>query len=158
MNTDKIVRKAIETLSKTIISLMPKSYFTSDENANEYMLTGDKKFSDKAGDCYTCGFGKAVLTPDDIASGRYFIAGYDSNHPAKGVMDDIYSRAVYIDDNTGRGGVVICAVDAVGISRKDINDIRKLVIESNKIPNLKSINICATHSHASIDTQGLWGE
>ena len=46
MNTDKIVRKAIETLSKTIISLMPKSYFTSDENANEYMLTGDKKFSD----------------------------------------------------------------------------------------------------------------
>ena len=158
MNTDKIVRKAIETLSKTIISLMPKSYFTSDENANEYMLTGDKKFSDKKGDCYTCGFGKAVLTPGDIASGRYFIAGYDSNHPAKGVMDDIYSRAVYIDDNTGRGGVVMCAVDAVGISRKDINDIRKLVIESNKIPNLKSINICATHSHASIDTQGLWGE
>ena len=69
MNTDKIVRKAIENLSKTIISLMPKSYFTSDENANEYMLTGDKKFSDKAGGCYTCGFGKAVLTPGDIASG-----------------------------------------------------------------------------------------
>ncbi|MBQ3498303.1 MAG: hypothetical protein IJA87_04145 [Clostridia bacterium] len=158
MNTDKIVRKAIEALSKTVITLMPKSYFTSDENANKYMLTGDKKFSDKAGCCYTCGFGKAVLTPDDIASGRYFIAGYDSNNPAKGVIDDIYSRAVYIDDNTGRGGVVMCAVDAVGISRKDINDIRKAVIESKKIPNLKSINICATHSHASIDTQGLWGE
>lgn len=157
MNTDKLVRKAIETISNTVISLMPKSYFTPDESANRYMLAGDKEFTDKAGACFTCGFGKAVLTPDDIASGRYFIAGYDSNHPAKGVIDDIYSRAVYIDDNTGRGGVVMCAVDAVGISRKDINDIRKLVLESKKIPDLKSINICSTHSHASIDTQGLWG-
>ncbi len=158
MNTDKIVRKAIEALSKTVIYLMPKSYFTSDENANKYMLTGDKKFSDKAGCCYTCGFGKAVLTPDDIASGRYFIAGYDSNNPATGVLDDMCARAVYIDDNSDRGGVVICSIDAVGISRKDINDIRKIVIDSGKIPSLRSINICATHSHSAIDTQGLWGE
>lgn len=158
MNTDKIVRKTIELISKTVISLMPRSYFTSDEKANKYMLTGDAKFSYNKGNCFTCGFGKAIITPDDVNTGKYFIAGYDSNNPATGVLDDIYARAVYIDDNTSRGGVILCAVDAVGISRRDINDIRKLVLEDNSVKNLKSINICATHSHSAIDTQGLWGE
>lgn len=158
MDTDKSVRKAIGALSKAIIFGMPESYFSSDEKANKYMLTGDKKFTDKGGEHFTCGFGKTVLTPDDVSSGKYFIAGYDSNNPATGVLDDMYARAVYLDDNTGSGGVVMCAVDAVGISRKDINKIRKKVIKSGKIPNLKSINVCATHSHSAIDTQGLWGE
>lgn len=158
MNTDKIVRKTIELISKTVISLMPRSYFTSDEKANKYMLTGDAKFLYNKGNCFTCGFGKAVITPDDVNTGKYFIAGYDSNNPATGVLDDMYARAVYIDDNTSRGGVILCAVDAVGISRRDINDIRKLVLEDSSVKNLKSINICATHSHSAIDTQGLWGE
>ena len=158
MNTDKIVSGAIGALAKTIIFSMPKKYFTTDSEANKYMLAGDKKFSSEKGEYFTCGFSKSVLTPDDIADGKYFIAGYDSNNPAFGVFDDIYARAVYIDDNTGSGGVVMCAVDAVGLSRNDINRIRRIVINSRKIPNLKSINICATHSHASIDTQGLWGE
>jgi len=70
----------------------------------------------------------------------------------------MYARAVYLDDNTGRGGVIMCAVDCVGLSRADINKIRKIVIESGRIPNIKSINIAATHSHSAIDTQGLWGE
>lgn len=153
-----ITRKAIEALSKGIIGSMPADYFTTSEKANRYMLTGDEKFSAEAGEFFTCGFAKSVLTPNDAASGKYFIAGYDSNNPATGVLDDMFARAVYIDDNTGRGGVVMCSVDAVGISRKDINDIRKLVIESKKIPALKSISIAATHSHSAVDTQGLWGE
>lgn len=158
MNTDKIIKKFIGVLAKTIIFSMPNSYFTTAEKANEYMLRGDESFSKKSGEFFTCGFGKSVLTPDDVSSGKYFIAGYDSNNRAAGVLDDMYARAVYIDDNTGRGGVVMCAVDAVGISRRDINRIRKIVLKSGKIPDLKSLNICATHSHSAIDTQGLWGE
>ncbi len=158
MNTSKIKREAIGALAKTIIAGMPKSYFIPDEKSNQYMLTGDEKFSNTQGKHFTCGFGKAILTPKDITSEKYYIAGYDSNNPAEGVLDDMYARAMYIDDNTSRGGIVICAIDAVGISRKDINDIRRLVIESGKIPSVKAINICSTHSHSAIDTQGLWGE
>lgn len=158
MNTDKLTRESLLALSKAIIFSMPEKSFTTSEKANKYMLRGDKKFTDTEGKCFTCGFAKSVLTPDDIKFRKYFIAGYDSNNPAHGVLDDMFARAVYIDDNTGRGGVVMCSVDAVGISRKDINRIRKIVIESGKIPSLKSINICATHSHSAIDTQGLWGE
>lgn len=158
MKTDRICGKSVELLSKGIIASMPENCFTTAYKANKYMLAGDKKFSDKAGDYFTCGFAKSILTPDDVETQTYYIAGYDSNNPAKGVLDDIYARAVYIDDNTGRGGVIMCSIDAVGISRKDINDIRKAVIESGSIPNLKSINITATHTHSGVDTQGLWGE
>lgn len=158
MNFDKITRKSIEALSKGIIASMPSGYFTTSAKANGAMLTGDEEFSDKAGEFFTCGFAKSILTPPDVASKKYFIAGYDSNNPAEFVLDDMFARAVYIDDNTGRGGVVFCAIDAVGMSRKDINDIRSLVVFSGRIPNLKSISITSTHSHSAIDTQGLWGE
>ncbi|MBQ4603033.1 MAG: hypothetical protein IJB16_00380, partial [Clostridia bacterium] len=107
---------------------------------------------------WTCGFGKESYTPADYDTKTYYIAGYDSNNPVKGVLDDLYARAVYLDDNRGDGGAVFCALDCVGISRKDINDIRKLVIESGRLGKVKSINISSTHTHAGIDTQGLWGE
>lgn len=158
MNKDKLTKNAIALLSKAIIHGMPESYFTDEAKAKKYMLTGDDKFRDTPGEKFTCGFAKEVLTPENLKKTNYYIAGYDSNNPAQGVLDDMYARAVYIDDGTGRGGVVMCAVDAVGISRKDINRIRRLVIESKKIPCLKSINITATHTHSAIDTQGLWGE
>ncbi len=158
MNKDAIIRKSIEMLSKTIIFAMPKSYFNSENQANKYMLKGDSRFTNESGSHFTCGFAKSIVTPSDVTSNKYFIAGYDSNNPAQGVLDDMFARAVYLDDNTSRGGIVMCCIDAVGISRKDINDIRKLVIESKAIPCLKSINISATHSHSAVDTQGLWGE
>ncbi len=158
MNCDKLTSKSIDVLAKTVISAMPDSYFTKESDADRYMLTGNSKFTSRNGENFTCGFASSVLTPDDVTKEKYYIAGYGSNNPAQGVLDDMYARSVYIDDNTGTGGVIMCVVDAVGISRHDINLIRKIVIESGKIPSLKSINICATHTHSAIDTQGLWGE
>lgn len=153
-----LVRGLINILLSIIILCMPASTFTTQADTSKYMLTGDKVFSLTAGEEWTLGYAESVLTPEDINADTYYIAGYNTNNPAKGVLDDMYAKAVYIDDNTSRGGVVLCAIDCVGISRKDINDIRKLVIESGEIPSLKSINICATHSHSAIDTQGLWGK
>ncbi|MBR6779756.1 MAG: hypothetical protein IKM24_01900 [Clostridia bacterium] len=152
------VRKFISALLTVIILLLPKSMFTTEVAENQYMLAGDSVFSDVQGDGWTVGFSQSVLTPADITADTYYIAGYNTNNPAKGVLDDMYAKAVYLDDNTGRGGVVLCAIDCVGISRSDINDIRQIVIESGEIPSLKSINICATHTHSAIDTQGLWGK
>lgn len=152
-----LVRGIISGLLSLIILFVPDSMYSTVEETSEYMLTGDKIFSYN-GEKWSVGFAKEVLTPDDITEETYYIAGYNTNNPAKSVLDDMYAKAVYLDDNSGRGGVIVCAIDCVGISRKDINDIRKIVIESGNIPNLKSINICATHSHSAIDTQGLWGK
>ncbi len=153
----QLVRGIIGGLLSLIILFVPNSAYTTVEDTSEFMLKGDKTFSYN-GEKWTVGFAKEVLTPDDVEKGTYYIAGYNTNNPAKSVLDDMYAKAVYLDDNSGRGGVVICAIDCVGISRKDINDIRKIVIESGKIPDVKSINICSTHSHSAIDTQGLWGK
>ncbi len=153
----ELVRGIISALLSLIILFVPNSLYTTAEKSSEYMLTGDEAFS-YDGEKWTVGFARKVLTPEDITSETYYIAGYNTNNPAKSVLDDMYAKAVYLDDNSGRGGVVICAIDCVGISRKDINDIRKIVIESGRIPSLKSINICATHTHSAIDTQGLWGK
>ena len=153
----ELVRGIISGLLSLIILFVPNSTYTTIEETEKYMLSGDESFSYN-GEGWTVGFAKEVLTPDDVTEETYYIAGYNTNNPAKSVLDDMYAKAVYLDDNSGRGGVVICAIDCVGISRKDINDIRKIVIESSEIPGLKSINICATHSHSAIDTQGLWGK
>lgn len=152
-----LVRGIISALLSLILFFVPKSTYTTVEKTSEYMLKGDETFS-YSGEKWTVGFSKAVLTPDDITEEKYYIAGYNTNNPAKSVLDDMHAKAVYLDDNSGRGGVVICAIDCVGISRADINDIRKIVIENGKIPKVKSINICATHTHSAIDTQGLWGK
>ncbi len=152
-----LVRGIISALLSLIILLMPASIYTTEKDTSKYMLPGDESFSYESGESWTVGFAKSVLTPDDISADKYYIAGYNTDNPAQDVLNDMYAKAAYLDDNTGRGGVVICAIDSVGISRADINDIRQLVIESGKIPDVKSINICATHSHSSIDTQGLWG-
>ncbi len=152
-----LVRKIISALLTLITIAVPNSMFTTEESEAQYMLKGDSEFSEAFGEKWTVGFGSAVLTPEDVTSDTYYIAGYNTNNPATGVLDDMLAKAVYIDDNTGRGGVIICAIDCVGISRADINDIRRIVIESGEIPSVKSINICATHTHSAVDTQGLWG-
>ena len=153
------VKKLISVLASLIILVLaPFASFTSEEEASKYMLPGDAVFSSAPGAVWTVGFAKAVLTPDDVGEKTYYLAGYNSNNPAEGVLDDMYARAIYLDDNTGRGGVIFCAVDCVGLSRHDVNEIRARVIESGKVPGVKSINICATHTHSAIDTQGLWGK
>ena len=141
-----------------VLAASPFSTFTTSQQAAKYMLPGDETFLGTAGPGWTLGFAKTVLTPDDVGKKTYYIAGYNSNNPAEGVLDDMYARAVFLDDNTGRGGVVLCVVDCVGLSRHDVNDIRAMVIESGRIPALRSVNVCATHTHSAIDTQGLWGK
>ncbi|MBR6552691.1 MAG: hypothetical protein IKT89_07615, partial [Clostridia bacterium] len=153
-----VKRKLIEFLGETIVFLMPKRYLANEETAKEYMLSGDEAFDFSNSEQFSCGFSKSILTPGDVKENKYFIAGYNSNNKAVDVLDDMFARAIYIDDNKGNGGIILCSVDAVGMSRKDINDIRKLVLDSKEIGKLKSINICCTHSHSAIDTQGLWGE
>lgn len=153
-----LVKKIISALLSIITFFVPNTVFTTETDSSKYTLTGDSVFSKDVGNNWTVGFSSVILTPDDVTADTYYIAGYNTNNPAKGILDDMLAKAVYIDDNTGRGGVIICAIDCVGISRSDINDIRQKVIESGEIPSLKSINICATHSHSAVDTQGLWGK
>ena len=109
---------------------------------------------------FTFGFGKAVIVPEEKIPNKkknYYIAGYRINNPAVGVLDEQMAKALWIDDNSGRGGVVFVSVDCVGLFGADVAEIRKRLEHFCVITGCRSVNICSTHCHAGIDTMGMWG-
>ena len=106
---------------------------------------------------FTVGFGKCVMLPADIEKKKYYIAGYGENNPAKGVIDPQYAHALWLDDNSGRGGVLMISLDAVGLLNKDVNEAKSRLSGFCRITGCRNINIFCTHNHAGIDTMGIWG-
>ena len=80
---------------------------------------------DAAAEYFTAGFGKAVMLPDDINKKKYYIAGYSENNPAKGVIDPQYAHALWLDDNSGKGGHLFVSLDIVGLLRKDVYALKQ---------------------------------
>lgn len=104
------------------------------------------------------GFDKQIVTPQDWQKTPYYLAGFDRGMKATGVLDDIYVRSVFLKDSSGGDGVVLAVIDCVGMCNKDINDIRLQAQKKLNAASEISMNVMATHVHASPDTQGLWGK
>ena len=126
-----------------------------------HFMPGDAEFSWEPGGHWTLGFAKQNLTEssevrENIKNGVYRVAGFGM-HKSTDIMDDMFSKAIYLDDNTGRGGLLYAVIDCVGISNTDANNIRALLWDWAKEKGIKSIQIAATHCHAAIDTIGMWG-
>ena len=105
---------------------------------------------------WLAGFDKQVITPADWQKKPYYLAGYGRGVRATGVLDDIFVRCVFLKDPAGGDGAALAAVDCVGLCNKDVNEIRSDV--RKQLGEGISVNIMATHVHASPDTQGLWGK
>jgi len=125
---------------------------------NPYFLPGDTQFSFEAGEHWSMGFGYRNLTacPDiraGIEAGEFYVAGF-SQIPSESVMDDMYVRAFYLNDNTGRGGILYAVVDCIGLTDTDVRQIRSLVW--GWAQGMRGVHIAATHTHSAIDTIGLW--
>ncbi len=108
-------------------------------------------------DRFTVGFAKACIVPLDFAKKTYYIAGYSENNPAQGILDAPHVHAVWMDDNSGHGGVLLISVDAVGILRYDIERARQRLKHFMLRSGCRSVQIMCTHNHAGIDTMGIWG-
>lgn len=108
-------------------------------------------------DRFTAGFGKAVMLPDDVGKKNYYIAGYRDNNPAKGVIDPQYAHALWLDDNSGKGGHLFLSLDIVGLLNKDVNTLRSALKDFTRTTGCRSITVMSTHNHAGIDTMGIWG-
>ncbi len=114
---------------------------------------------------WNVGYGSESIIPDDFgvpfkyARGSYCPWGYsrDFYTDDDGNPEDLKVRAVAFDDNTGRGVSVICSVDCIGISNRDVLKIREGLADVAKQNNIVSVEISAIHSHMSIDSQGVWG-
>ena len=107
------------------------------------------------------GFGMAEFVPADYDpetdsfENTYYIAGYNNGAAVDGVMDPQCARAAYISD--GETAIVVVAIDCVGLSSQSIENIRERIEPIVEKYGITDVHIASTHTHAGIDTLGLWG-
>jgi hypothetical protein len=80
-----------------------------------------------------------------------YIAGYELNRVAESVHDDLWARALVLDDGTTRMAVV--SLDLVGVSNQRVSKFRERI---RSVPN-ENVLIACTHVHSGPDSLGLWG-
>ncbi len=111
-----------------------------------------------AGKSWSVGYGAEVIIPDGYEeesnqfTQTYYLAGYQTDKRAMGVLDHQYVRAVYLSDGTGNE-IILAAIDCVGVSRKNLERIKRRLRDLE----VDAIHIMSTHTHAGIDTLGIWG-
>ncbi len=79
------------------------------------------------------------------------IAGHGFNKHAKGILDDLWVRALYLD--TGEEAVALVSLDLIGLSAPRIKRIRQRISRRHAL----RILVAATHNHAGPDSLGFWG-
>lgn len=152
MKPKTILSKSIQKLSS-----VPKGKRKRTPDAPPIPKAAFDKLEQPKAEFFTAGFGKARIVPPDLLKRKYYIAGYNSWNPAKGLLDIPQAHALWLDDNSGRGAVVFVSLDAVGILHKDVNAVKASLADFLAETDCRNINIMCTHSHAGIDTMGLWG-
>lgn len=118
-------------------------------------------YAEEAAAKWHVGFGMAEFVPEDYDpetdsfEKTYYIAGYNNGLAVTGIMDPQCVRAAYISD--GSTAIVVAAVDCVGLSARSIENIRSRIAPIIEEYGLADVHIASTHTHAGIDTLGLWG-
>ncbi len=107
---------------------------------------GDARFVEEDGDTWQDGNGNGKFDP-------VWIAGFHNRRAANGINDDLWARAMVIDDGTTR--LAIVALDAIGFGNDDVIRVRQLIPKSAQVDYAI---ICSTHTHEAPDLLGLWGE
>ena len=159
------VNSVLNALFKGFGSLFPKDFPTVDEYyeaEHENFYEGMDTFLDEPAEDakWYLGFGKASIVPENLADGSktYYTGGYFTQK-VNGVYDDQGANVIALNDNSGRGTVIMAAVDGIGINNGDVRSIRAEA--ENKLEELGvdsdivAININGTHCHTVTDTQGF---
>ena len=100
-------------------------------------------------------FDPGVDTYEDLnGNGRFdgiWIAGFNTNRPAKGIHDPQWVRTIALRNN----GVtlVLVTIDAIGIYHDEFVTIRKSI---DPALNIDHIAFSSTHCHEVIDTMKIW--
>ncbi len=102
-------------------------------------------------DAWVGGYAEQELIAEDPTTQLYYVAGYKNDNPATGILDNQMVKAAYLE--AGGEAVLWIAVDCVGLSSKQAEAIKK----EADLPRNIEIHVVSTHTHAGIDTFGLWG-
>jgi hypothetical protein len=107
---------------------------------------GDARFVESDGDTWQDGNG----------NGRFdavWMAGFQNRRPAQGVHDDLWARAMVLDDGHTRLALVV--LDAIGFGHDEVIRVRRMLSET---AGVDYVIVTSTHTHEAPDLLGLWGE
>lgn len=102
---------------------------------------------------FSAGFSSQALSLDSL--NNYYIAGYQNGKHPEGILDDLRASALWLDN--GVTSLLIISVDCIGLSSATVNRIREALQDFCEQTGSVSINVVSTHTHAGVDTLGLWG-
>lgn len=99
------------------------------------------------------GASSAIINP----SPGSFIAGHSHNRKFTGIHDDLYAKAVVIENDTN--ALAILTVDCIGLMYPQLQTIRQKVstLLDRRVFDASHIILSSTHTHAGPDVVGLWG-
>ncbi len=104
--------------------------------------------------CWQIGYGSCEIALPDTDAPLY-IAGYRNGVEITGVHDLQRASAVWIDN--GGSGILLIGVDCVGLSSATVAEVRARLKTFLREADCAAVNVYATHTHAGVDTLGLWG-
>ena len=105
---------------------------------------------------FTMGFSAVSLPVPEDTEEPLYIAGYRNGYEITGVLDEQQARAVWLSD--GKTATVLIAVDCVALGSDTVGEIRRRLANFCKKTHTDAgVNVVATHTHAGLDTLGLWG-
>ena len=114
------------------------------------------KMKNAESDRFNVGFASCDITPADIESHTYWMAGYRIAKKIRGVLDPLTASAMWIDCGDGQGMMLI-SCDLIGLTGYEVNELRRSLTEFCCVTGCRHITVSCTHTHAGIDTMGYWG-
>ncbi len=99
------------------------------------------------------GFASASLTTPPLE--ECYIAGYHNGNRPTGQLDAQTVSALWLDD--GVTSLLLIAVDCVGVDSGTVSRIREALSDFAGRTGCDSVNVISSHTHAGVDTLGLWG-
>lgn len=82
-----------------------------------------------------------------------WMGGFSNGHPARSVHDELWARAVVLDQGETR--LALVSVDLVGFFHDDVLRVREEIAGLDL--DVDHVVVTATHTHEGPDTMGLWG-
>lgn len=104
---------------------------------------------------WQAGFGCVDLALPVHTQDPLYIAGYHTGWKIAGLQDAQQARALWLSD--GSTSVMLIVIDCIGLGNATVTEIRARLSDFCRRTGCDSINVIATHTHAGVDTLGLWG-
>ena len=101
---------------------------------------------------YRVGAARGEITPS--LAKKVYLAGFQVNRTAKGVLHPLTANALYVEDASG-SALCLVALDLIGFQYPHVEQVRARV--EHVLPR-ERVMVCATHTHAGPDTLGMWGK